>query len=221
VCQFRDALSKDEVFHSTHAQVIGVSPDPVQKQKEFAEKQGVTYPILSDEKGEARKAYQVSRGLMGLTGSTRVTFVIDADGVVQDAFDSVLSYNAHSKFVHTWLEQQAAAAQTTTVKGDPEAQKAETTGPPAAAPEPEPAAPAPVADAPPAAAAAAVSKPEPEPPASTPEAPAEAPAPPAAATTTKETEAAPEPPAVPAPMLDPAAGAPTVPVPTTTEQTVA
>lgn len=38
--------------------------------------------MLSDESGEARKAYGVSRGMMGLTEG-RVTFFVDSDGVVR------------------------------------------------------------------------------------------------------------------------------------------
>jgi thioredoxin-dependent peroxiredoxin len=38
--------------------------------------------MLSDESGEARKAYSVGRGLMGLTEG-RVTFFVDSEGVVR------------------------------------------------------------------------------------------------------------------------------------------
>jgi len=38
--------------------------------------------MLSDESGEARKAYSVGRGLMGLTEG-RITFFIDSKGVVR------------------------------------------------------------------------------------------------------------------------------------------
>jgi len=38
--------------------------------------------MLSDESGEARKAYSVSRGLMGLSEG-RVTFFVDSQGVVR------------------------------------------------------------------------------------------------------------------------------------------
>ena len=38
--------------------------------------------MLSDESGEARKAYNVGRSLMGLTAG-RVTFFIDSKGVVR------------------------------------------------------------------------------------------------------------------------------------------
>ena len=41
-CAFRDALTSDEVFKSTEVEVVGVSPDPVEKQKKFVEKEGLT-----------------------------------------------------------------------------------------------------------------------------------------------------------------------------------
>jgi hypothetical protein len=47
--------------------------------------------MLSDESGEARKAYSVGRGLMGLSEG-RVTFFIDSEGVVRYVlcFESLL-----------------------------------------------------------------------------------------------------------------------------------
>ncbi len=41
------------------------------------------YPVLSDAKGEARKAYHVGKGLFGLAETARVTFFIDQEGVVR------------------------------------------------------------------------------------------------------------------------------------------
>jgi len=104
-CQFRDALAEKEVFKDDRAQVIGVSPDPVAKQKLFVEKQKLTYPVLSDEKFEARTAYKVGKGMMGLTDYARVTFIIDGKGVVRDGLDATMNYGAHSKFVTKWLEK--------------------------------------------------------------------------------------------------------------------
>lgn len=40
--------------------------------------------MLSDQSGEARKAYSVGRGLMGISEG-RVTFFIDSQGVVRYA----------------------------------------------------------------------------------------------------------------------------------------
>ncbi|KAE9404056.1 peroxiredoxin Q [Gymnopus androsaceus JB14] len=105
-CQFRDALAEKDVFKDDRALVIGVSPDPVEKQKLFVEKEKLTYPVLSDEKHEARTAYKVGKGMMGLTDYARVTFIIDGKGVVRlDALDATMNYGAHSKFVTRWLEK--------------------------------------------------------------------------------------------------------------------
>jgi peroxiredoxin Q/BCP len=41
--------------------------------------------MLSDESGEARKAYSVTRGLMGLSEG-RVTFFVDSQGIVRSVF---------------------------------------------------------------------------------------------------------------------------------------
>ncbi|KAL5519937.1 hypothetical protein ACEPAG_1597 [Sanghuangporus baumii] len=103
-CSFRDALSGEEVFKSTQVEIIGISPDPVEKQKSFVNKHGLTYPILSDAKGEARKAYRVGKALLGLAPSSRVTFVIDSEGIVKDVYDSTLNFSAHKKFVEDWLK---------------------------------------------------------------------------------------------------------------------
>ncbi|KAK1230348.1 hypothetical protein PQX77_006558 [Marasmius sp. AFHP31] len=103
-CQFRDAISEKDNFKSDKATIIGISADSVEKQKQFVEKQKLTYPILSDKEGQARKSYNVGRGMLGLTDA-RVTFVIDEKGVVRDALDTTINYGAHTKFVEGWLEK--------------------------------------------------------------------------------------------------------------------
>ncbi|KAI9058426.1 AhpC-TSA-domain-containing protein, partial [Trametes sanguinea] len=119
-CQFRDALDKDTTFKEAGVEVVGVSPDPVDKQKEFVDKHKLTYPVLSDAKGEARKAYHVGKGLFGLAESARVTFIIDSKGTVRDVLDTTLNYSAHVKFVTNWLRKNGS-------KKDAEAPAASTT----------------------------------------------------------------------------------------------
>jgi len=102
VCQFRDALATREDFKNTRLQVVGISSDPVEKQARFVEKQNLTYPVLSDSEDEARKAYVVGKGLLGLVNA-RVTFLIDSDGTVRDVLDATMNYSAHAKFVAKWL----------------------------------------------------------------------------------------------------------------------
>jgi len=103
-CQFRDAIAEKDTFKSTKVLIVGVSPDPVEKQALFVEKQKLTYPVLSDENGEGRKAYGVGKGLFGLSES-RVTFIIDDKGIVRDVLDAHMNFGAHSKFVSSWLDK--------------------------------------------------------------------------------------------------------------------
>ena len=41
-CQFRDAIAEKDTFKTGSVQIIGISPDPVEKQKQFVEKEKLT-----------------------------------------------------------------------------------------------------------------------------------------------------------------------------------
>jgi len=114
-CTFRDALS-EEAFKSTQVEIIGISPDGVEKQAKFVKDNKLNFPVLSDEKGDVRKAYGVGKGLFGLTRAGRITYVIDADGTVKDFFESTIKFKAHHKFVQDWLKSYTAAASVTTTE---------------------------------------------------------------------------------------------------------
>jgi len=114
-CTFRDALS-EESFKSTQVEIIGISPDDVEKQAKFVKDNKLNFPVLSDEKGDVRKAYGVGKGLFGLTRAGRITFVIDADGTVKDFFESTIKFKAHHKFVQDWLKSYKPAASATTTE---------------------------------------------------------------------------------------------------------
>jgi len=110
-CSFRDALKDSEVFKRSEIEIVGISGDAVTKQKEFVDQHGLPFPVLSDAKGEARKAYSVKRGLLGITEG-RVTFFIDSKGIVKDVFSSVVNYNDHVKFVRKALEPTVQVKET-------------------------------------------------------------------------------------------------------------
>jgi peroxiredoxin Q/BCP len=60
-------------FERLGAQVLGVSPDPVETHKKFAEKVGATFPLLTDKDKKVRALY----------GPGRITFIIDKQGIVR------------------------------------------------------------------------------------------------------------------------------------------
>jgi len=85
-CDFRDNIV---AFNQAKIAVLGISPDPVQKLQEFAERDGLTFPLLSDPDHAVLEAYGAwgEKSLYGKTvvGVIRSTFVISADGTIEDA----------------------------------------------------------------------------------------------------------------------------------------
>jgi peroxiredoxin Q/BCP len=67
--------------------VLGISVDSVTRQGRFAADCGVPFPLLSDSDHAIARAYGVL-GILGL--SKRVTFVLDAEGVVIDVIAGLL-----------------------------------------------------------------------------------------------------------------------------------
>jgi len=89
-CLFRDNYA---AMRDADAIVLGISSDPPSSHRAFAEKNGVTFPLLSDETGEVRKAFGVPNTLGVLPG--RVTFVIDKGGIVRHVTSNQLSATKH------------------------------------------------------------------------------------------------------------------------------
>jgi peroxiredoxin Q/BCP len=82
-CDFRDNLNS---FAGAGVQVIGVSKDAPAKLKQFAERDHLTFPLLSDTDLAVQQAYGAwgEKSLYGktVTGSIRSTFIIDEEGRV-------------------------------------------------------------------------------------------------------------------------------------------
>jgi peroxiredoxin len=68
-------------IETTDTQVFGLSVDSVPANKEFAAKNGITFPLLSDFKRTVVKDYGIFNEDQGF--GNRATFVIDKDGIIQ------------------------------------------------------------------------------------------------------------------------------------------
>jgi thioredoxin-dependent peroxiredoxin len=89
-CDFRDSLSS---LHARGIEVIGISPDAPAKLARFRERDGLTFPLVSDPSRTVLTAYgaygekqNYGRTVMGVI---RSTFVIDADGRIEKAMYNV------------------------------------------------------------------------------------------------------------------------------------
>jgi peroxiredoxin Q/BCP len=89
-CTFRDSY---EAFREAGAEVIGVSSDPADSHRRFAERFRLPFVLLSDADGTLRSRYGVPRTLGLIPG--RVTYLIDRDGIVRHIFSSQLRPRRH------------------------------------------------------------------------------------------------------------------------------
>lgn len=101
-CSFRDAY---EDFVEAGAEVVGISQDSEASHRAFAKKHGLPFRLLSDPEGEARRAFGVKTTLGLLPG--RVTFVVDRNGRIVDAFSSQLRVREHVERARRLVREQA------------------------------------------------------------------------------------------------------------------
>ncbi len=85
-CDFRDSLSS---LAAAGFAVLGISPDSPAKLAKFRARDGLTFPLLSDEKRAVLEAYGAygEKMLYGKksVGVIRSTFVVDPGGTIEQA----------------------------------------------------------------------------------------------------------------------------------------
>jgi peroxiredoxin Q/BCP len=92
MCGVRDRSAE---FESLGARPIGISRDPVERQRVFAEREGLGFPLLADVDGAVCTAYGVARSLSAAPVK-RHTVVIGTDGRVTDVVRSEFRFGAHA-----------------------------------------------------------------------------------------------------------------------------
>ena len=89
-CAVRDARSD---FDDRGVAVVGISPDPVDRQRKFDDKYELGFPLLADEDHAVASAYGVwgKKSMYGRTydGIKRSSFLIDERGKVLEAWYGV------------------------------------------------------------------------------------------------------------------------------------
>jgi thioredoxin-dependent peroxiredoxin len=85
-CDFRDNLT---AFDDADVTVLGISPDKPEKLAKFREKEGLTFPLLSDPDKSVMQAWGAwgEKTMYGktTTGVIRSTFLVDAEGTIEEA----------------------------------------------------------------------------------------------------------------------------------------
>lgn len=91
-CHFRDLAAE---FAAAGAQRIGISPDTVDRQKQFAQKHTVDFPLLADHDRAVAEMFGVKRK-HGFSPVKRSTFVIGTDQTVRAVIHSEFSMEKHA-----------------------------------------------------------------------------------------------------------------------------
>ena len=91
-CHFRDLKAE---FAAVGAQPVGISADPVDKQKQFDEKESLGMPLLSDPDRTVAAQLGAKRNF-GPLKTKRVTYVIDTDRTLLDVINSEVSMSTHA-----------------------------------------------------------------------------------------------------------------------------
>ena len=95
-CHFRDLAGE---YAAAGVQRVGISRDPVDKQRQFADQHSFDYPLLSDVDGVVAEQFGVQRGKLGQRLGAPVgrwTFVIGTDRTVAAAIHSEVNMEAHA-----------------------------------------------------------------------------------------------------------------------------
>ena len=82
-CAYRDDTS---LFEGKGAQIFGISRDSTWTHKAFKEKEGLTYSLLADMKGDVAKLYGC--WIEAAAIASRLTVVMDKDGIITFVDDS-------------------------------------------------------------------------------------------------------------------------------------
>ncbi len=90
-CGFRDASAD---FLAAGAVVAGVSSGDSASHRRFADKHSLQFPLLADEGGALRRKLGMPRAMLGMLES-RVTYVIDREGILRHRFEAMLSAGKH------------------------------------------------------------------------------------------------------------------------------
>ena len=98
---FRDAASE---LRALGAEVVGISPDPLDTQCKFAEHYQTSFPIVSDPESQIAREYGVVFPV--LPRIKRVTFIIDPDGYIAARFHHEVMWHKHIDDALAFLRAQ-------------------------------------------------------------------------------------------------------------------
>jgi Peroxiredoxin len=96
-CSFRDNWDELKKYDAV---VIGVSSNSIDSHKKFKEKYSLPFILVSDPDKKIRELYDAK----GLILPSRITYVIDKEGIIRFAYNSQVRASEHVKKVLEFFE---------------------------------------------------------------------------------------------------------------------
>lgn len=87
-------MKLQDQFRLTDTSIVGISTDSVERLQKFGETHSVNFPLISDSGGRIARLYDVRRWF-GL-GTSRVSYLIDKDGLIRDVHHDELYAVGHA-----------------------------------------------------------------------------------------------------------------------------
>ena len=103
-CHFRDLAAE---FREVGAQRVGISLDPIERQRAFSDKHQFDYPLLADVDGAVAKQFGVKRPF-GVLKVKRHTFVIGTDSQLITEISSEMNMERHADEALDLLRERAS-----------------------------------------------------------------------------------------------------------------
>jgi peroxiredoxin Q/BCP len=94
-------------FEELGAVVLGISTDPPEVNRKFAERYGFRFKLLSDPEGSVARLYGVLREGRSRISADRVTFVVDPEGRVAAVIRNVRPAERHADMALEAVEKLA------------------------------------------------------------------------------------------------------------------
>jgi len=87
-----------------NAEVVGVSSDDFDRQRDFARSLALAFPLVADPDGVVAVLYDAHRPLLSF--DRRITYVIDPEGRIAAAFHHEMAVRRHDADVRRFLEKR-------------------------------------------------------------------------------------------------------------------
>ncbi|MBI4415976.1 MAG: peroxiredoxin [Euryarchaeota archaeon] len=101
-CAFRDDL---EALRALGAEVVGVSVQDQRSHRQFAEHHGIRFPLIADPEKRITRACE-ALGPLGV--AKRVTYLLDPEGRIADAYRSEIKPTSHVDRVKALLQERTS-----------------------------------------------------------------------------------------------------------------